>query len=106
MNQMGYLRSLGGRRICKDGYPYQWVNKLIQGSGADMTNKVVGQLYRDGIIPYAVIHDSIEFGSEDFELVQHVGEVMRSVYDTRVPFVSDVKMGDNWGSLKKVEEVL
>lgn len=104
MTQRGYIISLAGRHITRDGMPYQWINKLIQGSGADMTVKATAEIYKLGIIPYALIHDSIEFGATDQHTIDLVGHCMENTYPTSVPFVSDVKIGDSWGTLKGAED--
>ena len=40
------------------------LNKLIQGSAADMTKKAMLELYKEGIIPHIQIHDELDISIE------------------------------------------
>ena len=40
-------------------YTYKALNKLIQGSAADMTKKAMIELYKEGIIPHIQVHDTL-----------------------------------------------
>jgi len=44
----------------KRAYTYKALNKLIQGSAADMTKKSMLELYKEGIIPHIQIHDELD----------------------------------------------
>ena len=46
----------GSRRA----YTYKALNKLIQGSAADMTKKAMVELYKEGIIPHIQVHDELD----------------------------------------------
>ena len=46
-----------GRGRIRRAFTYKALNKLIQGSAADMTKKAMLDLYREGIIPHIQIHD-------------------------------------------------
>ena len=41
-------------------YTYKALNKLIQGSAADMTKKAMIELYKEGIIPHIQVHDELD----------------------------------------------
>src|SRR5210317_258341 len=43
---------------------YKALNKLIQGSAADMTKKAMLDLYNEGIIPHIQIHDELDISIE------------------------------------------
>ena len=43
------------------------LNKLIQGSAADMTKKSMVALYENGIIPHIQIHDEVDISVESPE---------------------------------------
>jgi DNA polymerase I-like protein with 3'-5' exonuclease and polymerase domains len=45
----------------KRAYTYKALNKLIQGSAADMTKKSMVELYKEGIIAHIQIHDELRF---------------------------------------------
>ena len=48
----------------KRAYTYKALNKLIQGSAADMTKKSMVCLYENGIIPHIQIHDEVDISVE------------------------------------------
>ena len=45
-------------------FTYKALNKLIQGSAADMTKKAMVALYEKGIIPHIQIHDEVDISIE------------------------------------------
>jgi DNA polymerase I-like protein with 3'-5' exonuclease and polymerase domains len=49
-----------GRGRIRRAYTYKALNKLIQGSAADMTKKAMLDLYKEGIIPHIQIHDELD----------------------------------------------
>jgi DNA polymerase I-like protein with 3'-5' exonuclease and polymerase domains len=49
-----------GRGRIKEPMTYKALNKLIQGSAADMTKKAMLDLYKEGIIPHIQIHDELD----------------------------------------------
>ena len=48
----------------KRAFTYKALNKLIQGSAADMTKKSMVALYKNGIIPHIQIHDEVDISIE------------------------------------------
>ena len=48
-------------------FTYKALNRLIQGSAADMTKKAMVDLYEKGIIPHIQIHDELCFSTTDHE---------------------------------------
>ncbi|MDB2405186.1 DNA polymerase, partial [bacterium] len=48
----------------KRAFTYKALNKLIQGSAADMTKKSMVALYENGIIPHIQIHDEVDISVE------------------------------------------
>ena len=80
---------------------YKALNKLIQGSAADMTKQAMLDLYREGIVAHIQIHDeldiSIEKGSN-----QHIKiiEIMEKAVKLKIPNKVDYELGDNWGEIK------
>ena len=45
-------------------FTYKALNKLIQGSAADMTKKAMLDLYNEGIVPHIQIHDELDISVE------------------------------------------
>ena len=48
----------------KRAYTYKALNKLIQGSAADMTKKTMVKLYKEGITPLIQLHDELDISVE------------------------------------------
>ena len=49
----------------KRAYTYKALNKLIQGSAADMTKKAMVDLYKEGIVPHIQVHDELDISVDD-----------------------------------------
>ena len=83
-------------------YTYKALNKLIQGSAADMTKKAMLDLYKEGIIPHIQVHDeldiSVEKGSNQHKKII---EIMEEAVDLEVPNKVDYESGPNWGTIKE-----
>ena len=45
----------------KRAYTYKALNKLIQGSAADMTKKSMLELYKEGIVAHIQVHDELGY---------------------------------------------
>ena len=61
------------------------LNKLIQGSAADMTKKAMLDLYREGIIPHIQIHDELDISVKDDEEAKKIIEIMENAVSLEVP---------------------
>ena len=64
-------------------YTYKALNKLIQGSAADMTKKAMLELYKEGIIPHIQIHDELDLSIKDDTEAKKVIEIMQDAVKTR-----------------------
>ena len=85
----------------KRAYTYKALNKLIQGSAADMTKKSMVALYENGIIPHIQIHDEVDISVESPSNAENIIEIMESAVDLEVPNKVDYESGTNWGNIKK-----
>jgi DNA polymerase I-like protein with 3'-5' exonuclease and polymerase domains len=81
-------------------FTYKALNKLIQGSAADMTKKAMLDLYKEGILPHIQIHDELDISIENEKHAQKVKDVMESAVDLKIPNKVDYESGPNWGSIK------
>ena len=81
-------------------FTYKALNKLIQGSAADMTKKAMLDLYKEGIIPHIQIHDELDLSVEDDKHAQKIKDVMESAVDLKIPNKVDYESGPSWGSIK------
>ena len=81
-------------------FTYKALNRLIQGSAADMTKKAMIDLHKEGIIAHIQIHDELDFSViNDLEAAK-IKDIMESAVDLEVPNKVDYESGPNWGSIK------
>mgnify|MGYP003148644238 FL=1 len=84
----------------KRAYTYKALNRLIQGSAADMTKKAMIDLHKEGIIPHLQVHDELDISVQDSKQTNKIKEIMESTVSLEVPNKVDYEEGDNWGSIK------
>ena len=84
----------------KRAYTYKALNRLIQGSAADMTKKAMIDLHREGIIPHIQVHDELDISIKDDQHAEKIKEIMESAVDLEVPNKVDYEVGPNWGQIK------
>ena len=81
-------------------YTYKALNRLIQGSAADMTKKAMIDLHAEGIIPHLQVHDELDISILNNKEADKVKEIMESTVTLEVPNKVDYEEGNNWGSIK------
>jgi len=81
-------------------YTYKALNKLIQGSAADMTKKAMINLHKEGIIPHIQIHDELDISIHDQNQANKIKKIMEDVVTLEIPNKVDYESGPNWGSIK------
>jgi DNA polymerase I-like protein with 3'-5' exonuclease and polymerase domains len=84
----------------KRAYTYKALNRLIQGSAADMTKKAMIDLHRQGIIPHIQVHDELDISVKGNEDVKDIIEIMENAVSLEVPNKVDYESGPNWGIIK------
>ena len=80
-------------------YTYKALNKLIQGSAADMTKKAMLDLYREGIVPHIQIHDELDISVESDNQAKKIIEIMENAVKLEIPNKVDYEFGKNWGDI-------
>ena len=80
-------------------YTYKALNKLIQGSAADMTKKAMLELYKEGIIPHIQIHDALDLSIKNDTEAKKIIEIMEEAVKLDVPNKVDYEFGNNWGDI-------
>ena len=85
----------------KRAYTYKALNKLIQGSAADMTKKAMLELHKEGIIPHIQIHDELDISVKDKQQAELIKSVMESAVSLEIPNKVDYESGPNWGTIKE-----
>ena len=81
-------------------YTYKALNKLIQGSAADMTKKAMLDLFKAGIIPHIQVHDELDISVKDDKEAKNIIEIMENAVELEVPNKVDYESGENWGDIK------
>jgi len=82
-------------------FTYKALNRLVQGSAADMTKKAMVLLHEKGIIPHIQIHDELCVSIKDKKTRIMVQKTMEEAIILKVNNKVDYEYGPNWGSLKE-----
>ena len=105
-NQFGMHKALPHEEALKEhgpgikrAYTYKSLNKLIQGSAADMTKKSMLELYKAGIVAHIQIHDELDISVESDKKVKQIIEIMETAVDLEVPNKVDYESGKTWGDI-------
>jgi DNA polymerase I-like protein with 3'-5' exonuclease and polymerase domains len=80
-------------------FTYKALNKLIQGSAADMTKQSMLDLYREGIVPHIQIHDELDISVESEDQAKKIIEIMENSVKLKIPNKVDYESGNNWGEI-------
>jgi|TARA_R100000030_G_scaffold67228_1_gene51271 DNA polymerase I-like protein with 3'-5' exonuclease and polymerase domains len=81
-------------------FTYKALNKLIQGSAADMTKKAMVELYKEGILSHIQVHDELDFSVESDSHADKIKDIMEHAVDLEVPNKVDYESGPSWGEIK------
>jgi DNA polymerase I-like protein with 3'-5' exonuclease and polymerase domains len=84
----------------KRAYTYKALNRLIQGSAADMTKKAMIDLYKEGITPHIQVHDELDISVENSLEANKIKDIMEGAVELEVPNKVDYESGPNWGTIK------
>ncbi len=95
----------------KRAWTYKALNSLIQGSAADLMKKAMNKIYKSGLTDelkiYLTVHDELDVGAEKTkiakEAVQEMVYIMENAIKFKVPIITELEKGTNWGNLKKVK---
>ena len=88
-----------GRGRIRRAFTYKALNKLIQGSAADMTKKAMLDLYNEGIIPHIQIHDELDISVIDDNQAKKIIDIMENAVTLAVPNKVDYESGETWGDI-------
>ena len=105
-NQFGMHKALTHEEALQEhgpgirrAYTYKALNKLIQGSAADMTKKAMLDLYKSGIVAHIQIHDELCVSVQDEEQAKQIVEIMENAVTLEVPNKVDYEKGETWGDI-------
>jgi DNA polymerase I-like protein with 3'-5' exonuclease and polymerase domains len=112
-NQFGVHKPLKHEDAIKEygpgirrAFTYKALNKLIQGSAADMTKKTMIDLRAEGITPMVQLHDELDISVESKEQSQKIKDIMENCVELEVPNKVDYEVGDNWGDISdKIDDM-
>lgn len=115
----GYVDTMGGRRLHKptpqydpvtgkiNDYLYKMLNKLIQGTAADILKQALITANEAGIYDVLTLHllvhdeqvNSVPFTKEGTEAAVELQHIMGNVYKEQllVPIKAECELGPNWG---------
>jgi len=82
----------------KRAFTYKALNRLIQGSAADMTKKAMIELYKEKITPHIQVHDELDISVSDN--ADRIKDIMEHAVSLEVPNKVDYESGPNWGIIK------
>ncbi len=85
----------------KRAFTYKALNKLIQGSAADMIKKAMLDLYKENIIPLIQIHDELNISVENEQQSDKIKDIMEQAVQLEVPNKVDYEKGKHWGVIEK-----
>jgi len=88
-----------GQGRIRRAFTYKALNKLIQGSAADMTKKSMLDLYNEGIIPHIQIHDELDISVKDDNEATRIKEIMENAVQLAIPNKVDYESGSTWGDI-------
>ena len=94
-NYMDYFE-----RYYTPAFTYKALNRLIQGSAADMTKKAMVDLHEKGIIPHIQIHDELCISINGEYAANIIQNVMEQAIPLEVKNKVDFESGPNWGTIK------
>jgi DNA polymerase I-like protein with 3'-5' exonuclease and polymerase domains len=81
----------------KRAFVYKALNKLIQGSAADMTKKAMVDCYKAGYMPLLQVHDELVFSVGSKEDIAGIVKTMEEAVLLSIPNKVDAEIGVNWG---------
>ena len=84
----------------RPAFTYKALNRLIQGSAADMTKKAMVLLFEAGIVPHIQIHDELCFSIKTEDEAKKIKDIMENAIKLKVPNKVDYDSGPNWGTIK------
>ena len=93
-----------GSRNIKRAFTYKALNKLIQGSAADMTKQAMINLREAGITPMIQLHDELNVSYENKKEAVKIKEIMEQAVPLKVPNKVDFEDGECWGDIVNNQE--
>ena len=113
--RFGFIRTVLNRRarLKSRDKGYVMINRLIQGSAADLMKKAMVDAYYAGVFnvlhPHITVHDELDNSLPDTKEGAEAGielkHIMETCIELKVPVVADMEIGNNWGELVQVKDL-
>lgn len=101
-----YAAALGAYGRIKRAMSYKALNRVLQGSAADLMKVAMLKCWREGVfsvtgVPRLTVHDELDFSDpgncdEAFAYIKHV---METVLPLRIPVLAELEAGPSWGTV-------
>ena len=88
-----------GKQI-RRAFTYKALNKIIQGSAADMTKRAMVDLHAEGITPHIQVHDELDCSFDSDTQKNKILDIMKNAVELQVPVKLDAEVGPSWGEAK------
>jgi DNA polymerase I-like protein with 3'-5' exonuclease and polymerase domains len=108
----GYIKTIAGRRsrLLDKDKAYIMLNRLLQGSAADIMKKAMVDIYQSGVLDvltwHITVHDELNFSvpktAEGVRAFFKVKELMEKAYTLKVPVVAEMEIGSDWAHIKDI----
>lgn len=95
----------------KRAFTYKALNAIVQGGAADIMKKGMVDIYKSGVMnilgaPLLQVHDELDWSvpktKEGKEAILEVKHLMEAPYKLKVPVITDMEKGPNWGDVKTI----
>lgn len=81
----------------KRAYTYKSLNRLIQGSSADMNKAAMLQNFEiNKKVPLSTVHDELNYSTSSREEAEKLQQVMEHAVELTVPIYAEMHYGDHW----------
>lgn len=90
-------------------YTHKALNRLIQGSAADVMKASMSQIWKSGVCdvlgcPHLTVHDELDWSVSETKKAKEAHEEVLNIMQTsvklKVPLICDTESGPNWGEVK------
>ena len=85
----------------KRAFTHKALNRLIQGSAADMTKIAMLEIHKQGIVPMLQMHDELDFSFGSEKEARLCQEIMETSVELLVPVIVDAEFGPTWAEANK-----
>lgn len=106
VKRRGYIITAGGRHCHLEPHrAHIAINRLVQGTAADMTKLAMVNLDDAGYTPYLQAHDEVDNPVEKIEDARAIEDIMIATavdMGITVPMKVDIELGPSWGEAKEI----